>query len=503
MWLHVQFPFVDLRSFCAKERLAAPGFPAPVPGEEFLRGAGPVRQRHSGGLSGWIAEDKYCDARSAIRLHMEDLRQGEAAALDLQVAFRRFFFDGTAVGRFELGFWTNKWPTSAQLKDLLDAVMRMRIGVREVPVYSGFGRLLRRLSPRHGGARYTLWPLAQAGAALARFYARTSTKHGIGLDGREVVAGAPTLFLRFPAEQAEPLDLPPAAQPIALQQKGIALFHWWVSAKQGHAWACMNDAANEQDARKLRLYLMRLGAESEALSRVLKAIAEGRIAPKPHEAANEALQAYLNDATANVLSLSAKTRQFAQNPDLLADVAAASKLAFPPEWREALDHKLRDLKVRKNIIFKSNQHAAIAPPQGAFAAPVAPEVPQRPVVVFNLFSNIRAFNPVMNMNLSKQTSSVLAFIFGVVFVSALLAINIAIPNPTVTQHETFRIILALAAGGVGAMIPGILNVTASAGTKFAISAGGALAVFVIVFFFQPGLPPTNQIDTPRVTTAQK
>jgi hypothetical protein len=46
-------------------------------------------------------------------------------------------------------------------------------------------------------------------------------------------------------------------------------------------------------------------------------------------------------------------------------------------------------------------------------------------------------------------------------------------------------VLALAGGGVGAVIPGFLDVSVTPSTKFALRAGGALAVFVILYFWSP------------------
>lgn len=83
------------------------------------------------------------------------------------------------------------------------------------------------------------------------------------------------------------------------------------------------------------------------------------------------------------------------------------------------------------------------------------------------------------MNKSKQIY--LAFSFGVVFVVVMLAIAIAIPYPTAFQLVTFRVTLALAAGGVAAMLPGFLNVNVSN----YIRSGGALAGFVMIYFFNP------------------
>jgi uncharacterized integral membrane protein len=85
------------------------------------------------------------------------------------------------------------------------------------------------------------------------------------------------------------------------------------------------------------------------------------------------------------------------------------------------------------------------------------------------------------MTSTQKTQLWLAFTFGVVFLAIILVIAVFIPNPTNFQYQVFRITLALAAGGVAAVIPGILNVNIP---RF-ITAGGALAVFVVVYFYSP------------------
>ena len=85
----------------------------------------------------------------------------------------------------------------------------------------------------------------------------------------------------------------------------------------------------------------------------------------------------------------------------------------------------------------------------------------------------------------QRLSTILAFCFGVVFLAALLAIVIIFPDPTDRQFEIIRTVLALAAGGVAAAIPGLLNLQLGAGSKLAIRAGGAIAVFVVVYFYSP------------------
>jgi hypothetical protein len=96
-----------------------------------------------------------------------------------------------------------------------------------------------------------------------------------------------------------------------------------------------------------------------------------------------------------------------------------------------------------------------------------------------------------------QMGGILAFIFGVIFVTALLAIVVFIPNPSDKQFEVIRIILALAAGGVAAMIPGFLNLKLGLGTNLANScwrSARRLRSRVFLFSGTLGFTPTPRSE---------
>jgi Protein of unknown function (DUF4019) len=76
----------------------------------------------------------------------------------------------------------------------------------------------------------------------------------------------------------------------------------------------------------------------------------------------------------------------------------------------------------------------------------------------------------------------LAFVFGVTFVCVMLGFALFVPNPSNFSQWVFITVLALASAGVGAVIPGMLNVE----LPFA-KAGGALALFIIVFATKPAI----------------
>ncbi|HCG7109428.1 TPA: hypothetical protein NJ338_004995 [Vibrio parahaemolyticus] len=83
--------------------------------------------------------------------------------------------------------------------------------------------------------------------------------------------------------------------------------------------------------------------------------------------------------------------------------------------------------------------------------------------------------------MNKRTQQIAAFSFGVVFVSILLTLAIFFSTPTSFQYLVFKTVLSLAAAGIAAMVPGFLQVTLATWLR----AGGALAVFVVVYFYNP------------------
>jgi hypothetical protein len=106
-------------------------------------------------------------------------------------------------------------------------------------------------------------------------------------------------------------------------------------------------------------------------------------------------------------------------------------------------------------------------------------------------------------DLSPKEEKIWAACLGVVFVAIILIFNISYPNPTPTQYDAFRTVLAIAAAGIGAILPGFLFVNIKTPMvpwlQLAIRAGGGLALFVLVYFFNPAHPITDG-PTLRVTT---
>ncbi len=100
------------------------------------------------------------------------------------------------------------------------------------------------------------------------------------------------------------------------------------------------------------------------------------------------------------------------------------------------------------------------------------------------------------------------------FIVALIAIAIFIPDPTPFQKFVFRIVLALSAAAFGATISGIFEIRFPLPAKGAISAGGALGLFTLIFLINPPelvtadqnstqFPPKNSNSTSQIEEIRK
>ena len=80
---------------------------------------------------------------------------------------------------------------------------------------------------------------------------------------------------------------------------------------------------------------------------------------------------------------------------------------------------------------------------------------------------------------SRAWEKVTLFAFGTAFFTVLIAIALLDKHPSKSSWYVYTCVLAMAAGGVGALLPGAINVNLHPG----IRAGGAIAIFVLVFFY--------------------
>ena len=196
--------------------------------------------------------------------------------------FRRFFFDGTCVGKFEFGFWVRPRPDSEDIQldsertdGLIEAIVTLRTEVA--------GRQL---------------PLINVGAALASAYLRASTSKRFGADNtlQEWVRGGTPLVI-VEADGFEDVHPPPGAECL-VKLGDQELFHF--TRRSGdvdyRGWLLRTGllgGGHDIYLRPFRFSLARFHAERSALEYVLRLLAWRTLAPPPRGAASQALQEYL------------------------------------------------------------------------------------------------------------------------------------------------------------------------------------------------------------------
>jgi hypothetical protein len=93
----------------------------------------------------------------------------------------------------------------------------------------------------------------------------------------------------------------------------------------------------------------------------------------------------------------------------------------------------------------------------------------------------------------RHLYTLLAVGFGVAALVALMVLVVVLPEPTPYQQKVFGSVLALGAAGFGTTLTGLLNVKLTLGKQLAAGGTGALAIFLLVYFFNPAAPsvPVN------------
>lgn len=79
----------------------------------------------------------------------------------------------------------------------------------------------------------------------------------------------------------------------------------------------------------------------------------------------------------------------------------------------------------------------------------------------------------------------IVFVVGLLLILLTVALAIVFPNPTAFQLRIFSGMFAIATGAFAMKITGMLNVQMNLGARLAVSAAGALAVFLLIYFFVP------------------
>lgn len=348
-----QVPIADSRLFVGTDtgRLYRPNWPSPSADVEFIRSFGPIRARRRGGVPGWVAESEICDAHRALKIpeYPTDRSAFRDKPVHAKPLFRRFYFDGLAVGKFEIGIqisglrlpWVrSKIPLLKLLQDLLHHKVYVRVS-------------------KHSHIECNL---GKIGPHLANLYRMSTTKvswSNASVPNWWVRAGPPMLFVQ-PAIDDEIAISQEARDVITLvSDYGILLSHDWVNYNGSYlrTWIHRDVIIRGiqrnffEVARRIRIYLIRIHAEHECLRLVLQNITEKNLLPSPRSDRSNLLQFYLNKATSRISRCNGKVEKVAGKE--LPYLAAACDDEIRPGQQdsllESLGKSLEELQMRPNL----------------------------------------------------------------------------------------------------------------------------------------------------------
>ena len=80
-----------------------------------------------------------------------------------------------------------------------------------------------------------------------------------------------------------------------------------------------------------------------------------------------------------------------------------------------------------------------------------------------------------------DATAILVYSSGILFIGIVIIIAFMVPNPTHFQYVVFRTVLSIFTGAVASLLPGVIGLS---GIRY-IDASGALAVFVVVYLWDP------------------
>jgi len=178
----------------------------------------------------------------------------------------------------------------------------------------------------------------------------------------------------------------------------------------------------------------------------------------------------------------------------------ANRREFLSVIRSHLDtiHKtIPKIEVKKKIPLKNDQDAILDYEhllrlEAMGVKKYIPEGTNKKIVVKELLNEIESqtdrYDKLMKYKENPHSSlweKIVACSFGISFIIIMLLIAISFPNPTDFQIFIFRVVLALSASGIGAVIPGFINVEMTREKHLLLRAGGAIALFLLIYLINP------------------
>jgi len=354
MLLALQFPFADARPFLTggPSRLKVPSWPIPITVNQFVRCFGPINSRARGAPVDGVWSQDYYFASANAAIKFPDLGTKPigptTANFYPRCAFRRLFCDGGPVNRVEIGlaFESNYIVDGKELLTLVRDVLKLETAVTQWE------------------SEPQKQPLVRQGASLAKLYSQTTTrtielKQQV-LPENYVWAGFPVIVIEYenqPAINLIEISNVPAHSNIVDPDTvgGLSVGHvsLGLEGKNVGIWMIGHTEKNRDAARRLRLCLLRLSAEYQVLSQILRWKLSGLLQYKPNTPEGDRLEEYFNRATHIIFQ---KTRN-GVDQESVHDVMAAYEWVVNKSERDVLLNQFD--RVRRQVKEKLERFVTI------------------------------------------------------------------------------------------------------------------------------------------------
>ncbi|MHB8856138.1 MAG: hypothetical protein ACYC6K_05905 [Bellilinea sp.] len=353
MLFTIQFPIADSRKFLEIDTgmLNIPCWPTPIPDQDFIRYFGSVRQRKLGGIYGWIGESEICEAKRALRIinHSNILNRGPYfPKLNIDTVFRRFYFDGFAVGKYEIGLIIHTKKNrplhfnQVESSGILEKILQLPVNI-----------------PQPNEKGNITCPLVKAGGYISNLFRLASTSTSFDKDTASwwVSSRRPIILMETQAQDS--IDFPYWKRTIPtkeyLEQELIDYFLvpnkefdiplWLLRSPFKYGW---DNSENKSQNRELRIILLRLHAERECLRKILANISSGNIRVARGTIASDNLQNFLNEAIRRVNNIEKRSTEFFFKN--ISEFAQYADGFVSPGSNDAILRSLKD--IRLNILRK-------------------------------------------------------------------------------------------------------------------------------------------------------
>lgn len=271
MFVAVQMPFADLRPFVKWDtrRLDRPQFELGIV-DGFVRSSGPMRMRPRRAPHDWPSEGVFAEADRFVRFAPGALSHSRVARgmpARLRCEFRRLYWDGRTVMRLEVGITrhasrSERPLTGPQVMSVVRAAASVQVRVASRPVDQ---------------------PLFESGRPLARGLLRATSQRSaqldVEIDSNWILPAKPLAFVEYRREEVR--GLPGIAEQVPVPEvPGARLHHLRSGPWLGNLpiWFLHVDGSvSREEVRALRLHLMRLHAEREAVRMVLGALGKSHL----------------------------------------------------------------------------------------------------------------------------------------------------------------------------------------------------------------------------------